>query len=285
VSPAARDPFDLESALMPLVARRPLGVAAPPPAADRSEPLGTLSVEPLGRHPTPETPGPRPTPAGAFPYRLPPESAGAELAFTRPVRYAPVPPPPAPAQRAAPSTPVRVQAGPAASEAAAALGAAAFTLGTEVFLGDAAQDGAEERRRALLAHELTHARQALTGGPGPGAPEGEQEARGAEALVLARASGQRVPHLLVDHFVRNYTATGGGPLTALERARLDRISLRALEKSEALLAAAPGAAAYRVVDEVRVSLKLDLSGLTDDQASDQWAASIAAAIREQARAE
>lgn len=54
---------------------------------------------------------------------------------------------------------VRVHDGPAATKAAAARTAHAFTVGNHVVLGTAAQHGGPAARTAVLAHELVHVRQ------------------------------------------------------------------------------------------------------------------------------
>ena len=51
---------------------------------------------------------------------------------------------------------VRVHLGPVADDAAAELGARAFTIGRDIFFGDGQYDPTSPNGRDLLAHELAH---------------------------------------------------------------------------------------------------------------------------------
>jgi hypothetical protein len=98
---------------------------------------------------------------------------------------------------------VRVHSGPEASEAAAAVGAPAFTLGRHIVAQDGASDPATPEGRAILSHELTHIVQQasfddrdLGGAPVlDAAHPSEQEARAGTgaATPLAGPAIQRAP--------------------------------------------------------------------------------------------
>jgi Domain of unknown function (DUF4157) len=60
---------------------------------------------------------------------------------------------------------VRIHTGEAAARAAAALGAAAFTVGPDVYFGAGRFDPASDAGRRLLAHELVHVGQQPAGRP------------------------------------------------------------------------------------------------------------------------
>jgi hypothetical protein len=60
---------------------------------------------------------------------------------------------------------VRIHTGEAAVRAAAALGAAAFTIGPDVYFGAGRFDPASDAGRRLLAHELVHVGQQPAGRP------------------------------------------------------------------------------------------------------------------------
>jgi hypothetical protein len=92
---------------------------------------------------------------------------------------------------------VRVHEGPAASAAAAALDARAFTLRSDIFLGEEGRRATGPQRRELLTHEALHAAQQ---GAGHGLPDGvvrvsspsdraEVEARRAAATLAGARPG------------------------------------------------------------------------------------------------
>jgi hypothetical protein len=102
---------------------------------------------------------------------------------------------------------VRVHSGPEASEAAAAVGAPAFTLGRHIVTQDGLSDPATPEGRTILSHELTHVVQQASFGDRDlgGAPvldaahRSEQEARAGTSAVtpLAGPAIQRAPKDLV----------------------------------------------------------------------------------------
>jgi len=177
---------------------------------------------------------------------------------------------------------VRIHTGRAASETAEALGAEAFTVGRDVFFAEGGFIPNSPRGRALLAHELVHVRQQT--GPGAGrvlgyggeAGEGE-----AEAVEQAALSGGRLTAggLTVSRYVRNYLSADGRPLAAGERARLDDISLKALEVCRQSLGPELDRASPERIETLAVDVALDLAALTDEQAAQVWGNALAEAIR------
>ena len=88
-------------------------------------------------------------------------------------------------------TAVRIHAGPAAAEAAGALGARAFAVGTEVVLGE---DVAAGRMSPALGHELAHvvqARGSHSGALPPLSDPGGSAERSAHAAGARAAAGER----------------------------------------------------------------------------------------------
>jgi hypothetical protein len=75
-------------------------------------------------------------------------------------------------------TDVRVHDDPGANEAARAIGAVAFTRGTDVYFAAGMYDPVSEGGRAILAHELTHVVQQGGAGKAPAAPAGDPAAAG-----------------------------------------------------------------------------------------------------------
>ncbi len=86
---------------------------------------------------------------------------------------------------------VRTHAGPAAADAARALGARAFAVGSEVVLGEGVEAG---RMSPTLGHELAHvvqARDARSGGLPPLSEPGDAAERSAQAAGARAAAGER----------------------------------------------------------------------------------------------
>jgi hypothetical protein len=169
----------------------------------------------------------------------------------------------------------RVHRGPAAAAAAERIGADAFAVGQDVFLGGGATPGTP-RGQAVLAHELVHVRQQAD----PGATVQRQEqregdARLAEWAVLAAAGGRARP-LTVGTYRPVYAAADGLALTPGEGARLDAIVARALGQAERLLGAVRTARVE--IDRLELEVALDLSDLDDDAAVEQVGRAIADAV-------
>jgi len=174
---------------------------------------------------------------------------------------------------------VRLHANPASEAMAANLGAAAFTLGRHIFFGHKRLAPEDSRGRALLAHELVHARQQREGASKagqPGSPENEREAQAAEHQVLAEARGSTQPAIAIDHFEGNYSAQDGRQLSAREVARLDSISQNALAVCRRTIGEV---ATEADLGTVRVSLDLDLEGLSDGQIAQRWGQALAREIK------
>ena len=171
---------------------------------------------------------------------------------------------------------VRIHTGEAAARAAEGLSAEAFTIGRDIFFARGRYDPASVRGRALLAHELTHVRQ-QTGGEsrvmGKDGEAGEAEARQTEQAVLGGAVGGG--ELTVGSYVRNYTSADGQPIAPADRARLDGISLKALEVCRQLLGPELAAVTEQTVPRVQVELSLDLAAMTDEQAAQVWGEAMA----------
>jgi hypothetical protein len=85
---------------------------------------------------------------------------------------------------------VRVHDDADSARAAGAIGARAFTVGSDIVLGAQERDLSGPRGEALLAHELTHVVQ-QRGGGGPGAPDTRLEAE-ADHVSRAVVAGQAV---------------------------------------------------------------------------------------------
>ena len=176
---------------------------------------------------------------------------------------------------------VRVHTGEAAAATAEALGAEAFTVGRDIFFARGRFDPTSPRGRALLAHELTHARQQAGLGAGRvlgyGGEAGEAEAEAAERAVLGGGPGEG--RLTVGRYVRNYASADGRPISPEDKARLDAISHRALEVCRQLLGSEVVRTSEEFIRRLQIDLSLDLASLTDEQAAWVWGKALAAAIR------
>ncbi|HUE75618.1 MAG TPA: DUF4157 domain-containing protein, partial [Chloroflexota bacterium] len=179
----------------------------------------------------------------------------------------------------------RIHTGPAASETAAALGADAFAIGSDVFFGHGRFDPHTSRGRALLAHELVHVRQQTTlGGSriseyGGTDDEAEAEARTIEESVLGAGLVTVGGGLSIGHLVRNYQADDDRDLSSEETARLDGISIQAVEVCRQLLGDELSIPYSDAIDSVTVDLDLNLTALSDEQAAEAWGEALARQIR------
>jgi hypothetical protein len=173
----------------------------------------------------------------------------------------------------------RIHTDEASASMAAELRAEAFTIGRDVFFGRGSYDPGSTRGRALLAHELVHVRQQARSGPARllahgGADAAEAEAEAVERAVLSAPSAGAGAILTVGSYVRNYTFEDPGGLSPAEKARLDAISLQALDVCRALLGAHRGAVGTEQIDSLEVDVTLDLASQTDEQAARTWGQAI-----------
>jgi hypothetical protein len=180
---------------------------------------------------------------------------------------------------------VRLHTGPTAAATAAALGAEAFTVGRDIFFGQGRYQPGTPRGRALLAHELVHVRQQSEGIPREGVGTGaearsrEEEARRAEREALRFAAAGPNDGLSIGRYRRTYVARDGQPLSAADRARLDRISLRALEICRDILGAEVRRVPPRTIERIEAQFDLDLTTMSDDEAARLWAEAMAREIQ------
>jgi hypothetical protein len=95
------------------------------------------------------------------------------------------------------------------------------------------------------------------------------------ASVDSAVNGQ----LTVGRHIRDYVATGESPLSPRDQARLDAISVQALAVCERELGPLLTVAARRVLPNLQVSVNLDLSRLSDDEAAESWGRRLAEVVR------
>lgn len=180
---------------------------------------------------------------------------------------------------------VRIHADPTAGTAASAMGARAFTIGSDVFFGPGRYDPHSPRGQELLAHELTHVIQQTSGrtqGLSPFSRQGgdtlEQEAQLSAKHVLARVG--RPKGLRVDDYARTYETEDDAEITAADQKRLDTISLMALQMVEQSMLQ-KGYKLEAEVPSLDVDIELNLGELSDQQAAMIWADAISARLIEE----
>ena len=181
---------------------------------------------------------------------------------------------------------VRVHADDKAGAAARAQGAEAFTIGKDIYFGDAKFDPASRKGKGLLAHELTHvlqqngmARRKVQGFTQGRTTDGlEAEAEAMRASFLSRRDDARIEDFSVERYLCDYRANR--PPTASERARLERIAAMALRMCGEILQAEQPALlrSVEVVDDLQVDLDLSLAQLSDEEAAKVWARRLVSAI-------
>lgn len=187
---------------------------------------------------------------------------------------------------------VRVHHDTTAADAASAMHARAFTIGSNVFFGPGRFDPYSPRGQSLIAHELTHVVQQTTGRAGgmyPFSRQGgdtlEQEAQLAAKHVLARVG--RPQGISVGDYARTYESEDDSEITTTDQKRLDTISLMALQLAEQSLRRR-GHDDDIALPSVDISIALNLGEMSDQQAARIWADAIAEQIidaRMQARVE
>jgi hypothetical protein len=85
--------------------------------------------------------------------------------------------------------------------------------------------------------------------------------------------------LTIGKHIRDYVTTGESPLSPRDQARLDTISMQALAICERELGPLLSRAAQRVLPNLQVSVSLDLSRLSDDEAAESWGRRLAEVVR------
>ncbi len=173
----------------------------------------------------------------------------------------------------------RLHTGPGAAHTAAVLEADAFTVGNDIFFAEGKYDPSSVRGQALLAHELTHVRQQTVGEIRGYESEGsgEAEAEASERVVLAGRLS--MGELSVGRYVRNYGTVDGRPLSAADSSRLDAISIKALAVCRDVLGSELGSLVNERIDRLQLNVSLDLTGMTDDHAAQEWGQAVAEQVR------
>jgi hypothetical protein len=85
--------------------------------------------------------------------------------------------------------------------------------------------------------------------------------------------------LTVGQHIWDYATTEERPLSPRDQARLDTISVQALAICERELGPLLSMAARRVLPNLQVSVSLDLSRLSDDEAAESWGRRLAEVVR------
>lgn len=173
----------------------------------------------------------------------------------------------------------RFHTGPVAAAAAQQLQATAFTVGQDVFFAANKFDSTTPKGLGLIAHETTHVLQQTGGKKGDarfftpkGGDDMEQEAQDVADLVLRNVGAGG--GVVVQVYERQYLGEDDQGVTPADRQRLDHISLLALDEVKRQARSrgfGPG-----VIEEVSVSLTLDLANLSDEEAAREWAEAIMA---------
>lgn len=173
----------------------------------------------------------------------------------------------------------RIHTGPLAAKTASLLQAEAFTIGQHVFFGEGKLNLGSERGLGLLAHELTHVGQQTQGGFQQSAASMDAMEKAAQHVgILARgafAGGDSV------HFESCDIDYLGDAPNADDTGRLDRIEAAAIEEAVRRLSALRISAN---LDQVTVSVDLDLRRMSDEECIDIWADRIFEAVKRAAPA-
>ncbi|HTQ11362.1 MAG TPA: DUF4157 domain-containing protein, partial [Fimbriimonadaceae bacterium] len=172
----------------------------------------------------------------------------------------------------------RLHDAPASASAAQALGAHAFAIGQDIHFGAGEYDPHSPKGLALIGHELTHVAQQASGRPRPlnfsrdvGATGDlmEAEAQTVAARILSDVGSRDAFH--VEQFSKIYEAAEG--VGSADSRRLDRIGEMAIAKATEIVGRKSG-----IVEQVSVSIELDLGRMNDDEASGIWAEAIVAQV-------
>lgn len=177
---------------------------------------------------------------------------------------------------------VRIHTGATAQAAAGALGADAFTIGNHIFFGQDKFDPRSPQGLGLIGHEVKHVGQQLglsgnrmrfltkTGGDAM-----EQEAQEVGERIASNVSFSTA--LRVSKYVRIYEPADDEPVTAAISTKLDRLSMLALKKADRQLASRGAPGMFRL-EEVEVSLTLEMETMSDLEIIDAWAEAIVSAV-------
>lgn len=171
----------------------------------------------------------------------------------------------------------RVHVDPEAGAAANALRAEAFATGRDIYFAPGNYDPSTPKGMSLLAHELTHVVQQSGGSPsiqhaksvGFTSDRMEAEAQTVATRVLTNWGTRSGLH--VDNLYKVYNSSEG--VGNDDAGRLDRIGDIAMRKVQQLIGDKHG-----LLDQVNVTVELDLGQMSDDEAALIWARAIVAEI-------
>ena len=171
----------------------------------------------------------------------------------------------------------RIHVGPVAAQAARALGAEAFTIGSNVFFGAGRHNPTTAKGLGLLAHELTHVAQQTGGAAGLGSAAGmaSLEAAAEEVGRIVEADLATGGASIGSAYVEVVGSAGEG-----QARRLDAISAQAVEEAQRRLETRPDHGAK--IDELIVDVELDLDRMSDEECVSRWADAIVRAAEAKA---
>ena len=177
---------------------------------------------------------------------------------------------------------VRIHTGPVAAAAAKSLKADAFTIGKDIYFADKKYDPTTPKGLGLIAHEATHVGQQL-GLKGTklqfntksGGDAMEQEAQEIGERVASNVAFSSA--LRVSRYVRTYEPADDEAITSALSIKLDSLSMAALRNAGNLLHQR-GSKSNARLDEVIVSLDIEMETMSDTEIVDAWAEAIASAI-------
>lgn len=172
----------------------------------------------------------------------------------------------------------RVHTDPEAGAAANALRAEAFATGRDIYFAPGNYDPSTPKGMSLLAHELTHVVQQSGGGStsvqharsvGSTSDLMEAEAQTVATRVLTNLGAPSGVH--VDRLYKVYNGTDG--IGNEDARRLDRIGDMAMRIVQQLVGEKHGQ-----LEQVNVTVELDLGRMSDSEAAMEWAQAIVAEI-------
>lgn len=177
---------------------------------------------------------------------------------------------------------VRIHTGATAQAAASALGADAFTIGTHIFFGSDKFDPRSPQGLGLIGHEVKHVGQQLGMGGDKmrfltktGGDAMEQEAQEVGESIASNIAFSTA--LRVGKYIRMYEPADDEPVTTAISTKLDRLSMLALRKADRQLASRGVPGTFRI-EEVEVSLTLEMETMSDTEIVEAWAEAIVSAV-------